>query len=490
FMVTRTSIIQANTMTENDTDRMSSITTTSILSSTPTETATISAVLPSDDNSNIQDNKTNWKVNDVYDDGPDGGYGWWVILGAFLGQFTSFGTASSCFAGTIMELFVDLMGPVFQIVAARYGVRTVLILGSFLGVLGLELAGFTTKVTIIIYGICISHKVFYSDQVHLLYMCIVINNCSSNIDVICLKKAAMSVPAQWFNRRRGVGLGIVSSGSGFGGLILPFIMTGINDKLGASWTYRIMGFVCLAMNVVTCLLVKEKYPRHKKQKVNTGNKEKGEEEQQDSESRHPTLRETFNFSVLKDVNYLLWVIGSVIALMGFFIPFFFVPSYARYIGLSSSDGTAIIAVMSAGNCIGRVVIGYIGDHIGRLNANILFTMLSGLSAITIWIFAYSYGTLMAFAVVFGLVCSSYVALLSPITATILGIERFPTGLSILLLSNMISVFSPTIVSAIEIRVSSEPYLVYKLSCGVFYIVGGLFLILLKVRMTHSLLVKI
>ena len=79
---------------------------------------------------------------------------------------------------------------------------------------------------------------------------------------------------------------------------------------------------------------------------------------------------------------------------------------------------------------------------------------------------------------------------SPITATILGIERFPTGLSILLLSNMISVFSPTIVSAIESQVSSEPYLVYKISCGVFYIVGGLFLILLKIRMTRSLFVKI
>ncbi|KAI7849246.1 major facilitator superfamily domain-containing protein, partial [Circinella umbellata] len=406
------------------------------------------------------------------DDGPDGGYGWWVVLGAFLGQFTSFGTASRImqeyferkvfynvpdaqlqlsFAGTLMELFVDLMGPVFQIIAARYGVRTVLILGSFLGVLGLELAGFTTK----IWHLYLTQGVLFGSGASFIYV------------------AAMSVPAQWFNRRRGVGQGIVSSGSGFGGLILPFIMTGINNKLGASWTYRIMGFICLAMNVVTCLLVKEKYPRHKKQK-----------------QHHPTLRETFSFSVLKDVNYLLWVIGSVIALMGFFIPFFFVPSYARYIGLSSSDGTAIVAVMSAGNCIGRVVIGYIGDRIGRLNANILFTMISGVSALTIWIFAYSYGTLMAFAVVFGLVCSSYVALLSPITATILGIERFPTGLSILLLSNMISVFSPTIVSAIEIRVSSEPYLVYKLSCGVFYIVGGLFLILLKFRMTHSLLVKI
>ena len=53
---------------------------------------------------------------------------------------------------------------------------------------------------------------------------------------------------------------------------------------------------------------------------------------------------------------------------------------------------------------------YIGDHIGRLNANILFTMISGVSSLTIWVFAYNYGTLMAFAAVFGLVCSSYVAL--------------------------------------------------------------------------------
>ena len=46
-------------------------------------------------NNNICDNKAKWKVNDAYDDSPDGGYGWWVVLGSFLGQFTSFGTSSS-----------------------------------------------------------------------------------------------------------------------------------------------------------------------------------------------------------------------------------------------------------------------------------------------------------------------------------------------------------------------------------------------------------
>ena len=64
---------------------------------------------------------------------------------------------------------------------------------------------------------------------------IIVSNCTSNTGLIHVKKAAMSVPPQWFNRRRGVGLGVVSSGSGFGGLVLPFIMTALNNRLGASW---------------------------------------------------------------------------------------------------------------------------------------------------------------------------------------------------------------------------------------------------------------
>lgn len=52
------------------------------------------------------------------------------------------------FAGTLMELFVDLMGPVFQILSARFGIRFVLILGSIIMVLGLELASLSTEVSL------------------------------------------------------------------------------------------------------------------------------------------------------------------------------------------------------------------------------------------------------------------------------------------------------------------------------------------------------
>ena len=45
----------------------------------------------------------------------------------------------------------------------------------------------------------------------------------------------MSVPAQWFNKRRGLGLSLVSSGAGVGGVVLPFLVTEMNKKLDSGW---------------------------------------------------------------------------------------------------------------------------------------------------------------------------------------------------------------------------------------------------------------
>lgn len=51
------------------------------------------------------------------------------------------------FVGTILEVCVNLMGPLAQIIASRFGSTTVLILGTLMSVLGLELAGFSSQVS-------------------------------------------------------------------------------------------------------------------------------------------------------------------------------------------------------------------------------------------------------------------------------------------------------------------------------------------------------
>jgi MFS family permease len=114
----------------------------------------------------------------------------------------------------------------------------------------------------------------------------------------------MSVTPQWFSKNRGIALGIVAGGSGMGGLVLPFIMTPINYRLGYAWTYRILGFICLFCDIIACVLVKERIPRDKEK---------------------TKLSSIVQFGVLKDVNFLIFCIASNIILFGYFVPFFFIP---------------------------------------------------------------------------------------------------------------------------------------------------------------------
>ncbi|CDS13267.1 hypothetical protein LRAMOSA05445 [Lichtheimia ramosa] len=204
------------------------------------------------------------------------------------------------------------------------------------------------------------------------------------------------------------------------------------------------------------------------------------------------MREIFDFTILKDVNYLMWVISTMVSVMGYFVPFFFLPSYVtQHLGLSSEDASAITAVMAASTTVGRISIGYIADRIGRMNALIICNIISGLSSFLIWVFAYDYNTMMAFAVVFGLVCSIYFSSMSTITATIVGIDRFPTGLSVLLMTNMVPVWGPSIASAVEARLyNTEPYFSYKMFTGVTFLLGGIILFALKIKMTKSLMSRI
>lgn len=98
--------------------------------------------------------------------------------------------------------------------------------------------------------------------------------------------------------------------------------------------------------------------------------------------------------------------------------------------------------------------------------------------------------MMGFGIVFGFACGSYFALMSPISAAILGMEKFPSGLSLLLVFNLIPVFGSNIASAIESGVNSSPFLTYKLFTGVSYLTGALILIYLKFRMNKNPFVKI
>lgn len=168
--------------------------------------------------------------------------------------------------------------------------------------------------------------------------------------------ATMSATPQWFKKRRGLAFGIISGGAGVGGLIIPFITNAIIGSLGHQWAFRILGFVCLGCNVIPCCFVKERIRTEKVAKWS----------------------QIIRFDSLKNINFVLFLVGSDICLFGYFIPYFILPSefflisniyiylsanmdfmlaYATHLGLSTSQGTAIVAVTSASSFIGRIILG-------------------------------------------------------------------------------------------------------------------------------------
>ncbi|KAI9249254.1 major facilitator superfamily domain-containing protein [Phascolomyces articulosus] len=434
-------------------------------------------------NDNIK--SKSWNKNEAYDTGPEGGYGWLVILGAFFGYFTSFGTETAwgvlqahfekdvfsdipdaqfqlSFAGTIIGIMTAGIGPIFQLLTSRFGLRPVLIVGVLVMVLGLEIAGFTTK----IWHLYLTQGLMFGFGTAFLYM------------------AAITVPAQWFNKKRGLGLSIVTSGAGIGGVILPFIMTALINRVGIAWTYRILGFVYLVMNAITCILVKEKYPSNKRVKIS----DDGEEQPKNKQSF--AFKEIYDFSILKDPIFIWWVIASVIATLGTFTPQFFIPSYALYVGLTADDGSVFSAVLAASSFIFRIPIGYVADRIGRINMLIFSSTISAVASLAIWTVAYDYKTIMGFCVLYGGFCATFYSLISPITATVVGIEKFPTALSIVMLANIVSTMGPNIASAIDKSVDAEPYFAYKMYTGVSFGVGAVLFLGLKIKMTGGLFAKI
>lgn len=132
---------------------------------------------------------------------------------------------------------------------------------------------------------------------------------------------------------------------------------------------------------------------------------------------------------------------------------------------------------------------YMADYVGKLNTHIIFTLITALSNLLIWTFAFSYTSLMGYAIVFGFACGSYSTLMSPISAEILGMEKFPSGMSFLIMSNAIPVFGSNIASAIQSSVAT-PFLTYKMFTGVSFLVGAIILMILRFRLTKRLFVKI
>ncbi|KAJ2877539.1 hypothetical protein FB639_003711 [Coemansia asiatica] len=195
----------------------------------------------------------------------------------------------------------------------------------------------------------------------------------------------LTLPPQWFAKYRAFATGIAIAGSGIGGLWLSFATHAIITNISWKWALRITGLIIIGVCGPISLLMKTRVK--------------------------PAKRAS-----------------------GFYVPFFFMPSYAVIV-LDKSDnwGTNIASIMNGASIAGYVLMGLVGDHIGALNTLCIATLLSCLSILVLWLPFKTVGTLVSAAVIFGIFSGAIVSMIPVVTANLFGVKCLPSVMGLLMI---------------------------------------------------------
>lgn len=386
---------------------------------------------------------------------PNGGYGWvctacvaiinahtWGInssYGVFLAHYLStnvFPGATSlqyAFVGSLSIACALLLSPVATITTREFGTRTTLLIGTVLEAVALISASFATK----IWHLFLSQGVCFGFGMGFLFV------------------GSVGVVPQWFTTRRSLANGIATSGSGIGGLMYSLATGAMIRTIGLNWAFRILGILAFVVNAICALLLRDR------------NKIIGSKQL------------AFDISLFKRTEYLILLAYGWMSMFAYVVLLFSIANYATTIGLTASQASTVSALLNLGQALGRPVIGYFSDAVGRINMALVASGLAGLFSLVIWIFAKSYGVLIFFALIGGAVAGSYWTVIAPVSVEVVGLRDAPSALSI----NWVIIAIPCIFSEpIGLGIVSHDggdYLGAQIFVGVTYLAAAAFVFMLR-----------
>ena len=184
--------------------------------------------------------------------------------------------------------------------------------------------------------------------------------------IAALGMSAIYVPCsatvvRWFTWRRGLALGLASSGQGFGNLVVPPLAAVLVASFGWRSTYLLLG-VAGALLIVLCgsLLVRdpERLGLHA-----DGTKPLGVADNVPGYAEDPV----WTLAVARRTP-ALWLLTAVYTLtfLVVFLPMVHVVPFALDLGITPVRAAMALSLIGAGSLVGRLVSGAISDRLGRL----------------------------------------------------------------------------------------------------------------------------
>ncbi|KAK9965158.1 hypothetical protein ABG768_004266 [Culter alburnus] len=178
---------------------------------------------------------------------PDGGWGWAIVVASFMGQLLAYGSPQSvgvlypewlntfqdgkgmtAWVGSLVSGVGLIASPICSACVVNFGARPVTIFSGVMVSGGLMLSAFAPNVQFLIF----SYGIVVGLGCGLVYA------------------ATVTITCQYFDKRRGLALGIVTTGTSIGGFLYATAQNEFIALFGLDGCLLLIG--CFALNIIAC----------------------------------------------------------------------------------------------------------------------------------------------------------------------------------------------------------------------------------------------
>lgn len=212
----------------------------------------------------------------------------------------------------------------------------------------------------------------------------------------------MGLVSTYFAKKRGMAIGVVTSGNALGGIIYTLVVREMLGKVGFGWTVRVLGFINAVALAVVIAFMKPRLPPRKSGPI-------------------------FEMSALRDTPYVLQVLGFCFVIPPFYFTFYYIASFAKdELLMPYSDSLNLVILVNGCGVPTRIFIGIVADrYLGVMNTVALSLILDAIILFS-WLAVSSIPSVYTFTVLYGLATGAFQALL-PTSVAALSNDITKTG---------------------------------------------------------------